>query len=69
MWQLATQLCYSMSKMGGRNYKGLDLVVESITGESHASPVPHWHAMKALYPADSSSPKPRGIMRNCASPA
>lgn len=69
MWQLATQLCYSMSKMGGRNYKGLDLVVETIAGETHASPVPHWHAMKALYPADSTSPKPRGVTRDCAPPA
>jgi hypothetical protein len=72
MYQFAARLCSSFSK---GYYKGLDLIVESIPGEEHQSPVPHWHAMRALYPADTTGldrsiprvPKRPGELRYCES--
>lgn len=70
MYQFAARLCSSFSE---GYYKGLDLIVESIPGEEHQSPVPHWHAMRALYPADTTGlhrsiprvPKRPGELRYC----
>lgn len=55
MYQFAARLCSSFSK---GYYEGLDLMVESIPGEEHQSPVPHWRAMRALYPADTTGLNP-----------
>jgi hypothetical protein len=49
MYQFAAQRCTSFSR---GLYEGLDLTVESIPNAEHQSPVPHWYAMRALYPAD-----------------
>ena len=70
MYQFAAGLCSSFSR---GYYKGLDLTVESIPGEDHQSPVPHWRAMRALYPADTAGvdrsiprpPKRPGELRYC----
>jgi predicted alpha/beta superfamily hydrolase len=70
MYQFARRLCSSLSK---GDYKGLELIVESIPGEEHQSPVPHWRAMRALYPADTTGLHPSipriakrpGESRNC----
>ena len=70
MYQFAARLCNSFSE---GYLKGLDLIVESIPGEEHQSPVPHWHAMRALYPADTTGldpsiprvPKRPGELRYC----
>jgi predicted alpha/beta superfamily hydrolase len=70
MYQFARRLCGSFSK---GYYKGLELIVESIPGEEHQSPVPHWRAMRALYPADTTGldpsiprkPKRPGELRYC----
>jgi len=70
MYQFAAQLCNSFSE---GYLKGLDLTVESIPGEEHESPVPHWRAMRALYPADTLGldpsiprvPKRPGELRYC----
>ena len=62
MWQFAVQLCSSLSR---GSYKGLDLAAESIAGEPHNSFVHYLHAMRALYPADSTQAKPQGVMRYC----
>ena len=62
MYEFAGRLCASFSS---GFYKGLRLTVESIPGEEHQSPVHHWHAMRALYPSDTTRPNQPGVMRHC----
>ncbi len=64
MYQFAARLCASFNS---GFYKGLILTVESIPGEEHQSPVHHWRAMRALYPADTTKSKPLAESQLCAS--
>lgn len=62
-WQFAKQLCSSISK---GYYKGLDLGAETIPDVPHGSPRAIMRSMAALYPADSTRPKPgRAVMQDC----
>jgi predicted alpha/beta superfamily hydrolase len=62
-WQLARQLCSSMSK---GYYKGMDLGAETIADAPHGSPRALMRGLVALYAGDSTRVKPgRGVMQDC----
>lgn len=45
-WQLMRQIC---SAADDGNYKGLRILAETLQGETHASPLALWRALRALY--------------------